>query len=105
MEQLLKQIENDETLATLKKVIQNTAQAPTEAKFRKLKLSNPKIKELLVDVPGALESLVQFGWVKVFSAPAAAHSAAKDERKHHRRCRRLRPAERGSIIFESSYLR
>ena len=64
LEKLLKTIEHDECLATLKKVISNTAQAPTEAKFRKLKLTTPKVKELIVDVPGAIESLLQFGWVQ-----------------------------------------
>ena len=45
-------------------VTQNVAQQPTEPKFRKLKLSNPKIAELLVAVPGALEALGVLGWVK-----------------------------------------
>ena len=72
MEKLLKTIENDSTLETLKKVVQNTAQAPAEAKFRKLKLSSPKVKEVIVDVPAALQALLDFGWVKVRCAVSLA---------------------------------
>jgi thioredoxin len=40
------------------------AQQPTEAKFRKLKLSNPKIDALFVSQPGAMEALALLGWVR-----------------------------------------
>ncbi len=35
-----------------------------EEKFRKIKLTNPKIKSVIVDVPGAVELLLQIGWVR-----------------------------------------
>ena len=53
-----------ETLATLRKVTSNVAQNPAEAKYRKLKLSNAKIIELIVNVPGALDSLRFAGWTE-----------------------------------------
>lgn len=35
-----------------------------EEKFRKIKLTNPKVKATIADVPGAVEILEQMGWVK-----------------------------------------
>jgi thioredoxin len=40
------------------------AQQPAEPKFRKLKLSNPKIAALIVAQPGAMEALQLLGWVR-----------------------------------------
>ena len=35
-----------------------------EEKFRRVKLSNPKIKAALVDVPGAMQALLVLGWAR-----------------------------------------
>ena len=42
----------------------NTAQAPAEEKFRKIRLTNPKIAEIITNVTGAVEAMVEMGWVK-----------------------------------------
>ena len=51
-----------ETLDTLEKLVANVSRAPTELKFRKLRLSNPKIAEVVVNAPGALAALQHLGW-------------------------------------------
>ena len=64
------------------------AQQPTEPKFRRLKLSNAKIAELFVAVPGALEALGELGWVKEVDAvdgdvmvlPAGKHMSMTEVR-------------------------
>ena len=40
----------------------NIAKAPTEERYRKLRLSNPKVAEGLVFVPGARQFLRAIGW-------------------------------------------
>ena len=35
-----------------------------EEKFRRVKLSNPKIKAALADVPGAMQALLTLGWAR-----------------------------------------
>ena len=35
---------------------------PGDEKYRRLRLSNPKIAAALVDVPGALDALLAMGW-------------------------------------------
>lgn len=64
LQQLLKLIKNDATLATMEKLTRNTAQAPAEEKFRKIRLTNPKIAEIITNVTGAVEAMVEMGWVK-----------------------------------------
>lgn len=51
------------TLEILEKLCRNTAQAPAEEKFRRIKLTNEKIKAAVADVPGATDSLLEMGWV------------------------------------------
>eukprot|EP00808_Paulinella_micropora_P007614 g37338.t1 len=49
----------------IKTILKNVVSAPPTAegdKFRKLKLSNPKIKQSITDVEGALPLLLMFGW-------------------------------------------
>ena len=43
------------------KLLQNVCQQPSEAKFRKLKLSNARIAALLAE-PGALGAFETLGW-------------------------------------------
>ena len=64
LQQLLKLIKNDATLATIEKLTRNTAQAPAEEKFRKIRLTNAKIAEVITNVTGAVEAMVEMGWVK-----------------------------------------
>ena len=49
-------------LEMMGKMVANIAKAPAEAKFRKVRLSNPKLAEGLVFVPGARQFLRALGW-------------------------------------------
>jgi hypothetical protein len=46
----------------LAKLVYNVACSPNEDKFKTIQLSNKKIKESLVDGPGALEVMLLLGW-------------------------------------------
>jgi len=49
-------------LEMMGKMVANIAKAPPEPKYRKVRLSNPKIAEGLVFVPGARQLLIASGW-------------------------------------------
>merc|ERR1719240_1341984 len=49
-------------LEMLGKMVANVAKAPAEMKYRKVRLSNPKVAEGLVYVPGARQFLHAIGW-------------------------------------------
>ena len=49
-------------LELVSKLLSNVISKQEEAKFRRLRLSNDKIKALLVDVPGCMEALHELGW-------------------------------------------
>merc|ERR1719331_1413451 len=51
-----------ETLAIIEKLTRNVVRNPGEAKFRKINLTNEKIKKAIVDVPNAVELLKEMGW-------------------------------------------
>lgn len=55
-----------EALQTVRKIVNNVACAPTETKYRKVNLSNPKIDELIVK-GGGVAPLKDLGWVEVRS--------------------------------------
>lgn len=44
------------------KLIRNTVVTPNEDKFRRIRLSNPKIKAAIVEEAGALDILKAMGW-------------------------------------------
>jgi len=52
-----------DTLALLDKLTRNIVRNPGEEKFRKINLTNPKIKAAIADVPNAVGLLQQMGWV------------------------------------------
>ena len=52
-------------LEMMAKFAANVAKAPSEDKYRKVRLSNPKIAEAIVYVPGARQFLRANGWVLV----------------------------------------
>ena len=56
------QISQTEALDTLEKLVQNVAKAPTEPKYRKIRLSNPKITTAVIQTPGSLAALQLMGW-------------------------------------------
>ena len=49
-------------LDTLETLVANVSKAPTELKFRKLRLSNPKVAAAVAGTPGALAALQHMGW-------------------------------------------
>jgi hypothetical protein len=53
-----------ETLAIIEKLTRNVVRNPGEAKFRKINLTNEKIKKLIADVPNAVDLLKEMGWVQ-----------------------------------------
>lgn len=52
-----------ETLALIDKLTRNIVRNPGEAKFRKINLTNEKIKKAIADVPNAVALLMEMGWV------------------------------------------
>jgi len=53
----------DETLEIMEKLTRNVVSNPSEEKFRKIKLTNKKINEVITSVPGAVSALRVMGWV------------------------------------------
>jgi len=53
----------DDTLDILDKLTRNVVRVPKEEKFRKIKLTNKKIMELITEVDGAVTVLREMGWV------------------------------------------
>lgn len=51
-----------ETLQILEKLTYNCVVMPKEIKYRRIKLSNPKIKAAVANVPAALQALQLMGW-------------------------------------------
>ncbi|GAB4815029.1 hypothetical protein N2152v2_002075 [Parachlorella kessleri] len=62
LESALLQVKSVESLEVMHKLHYNTAIQPGEDKFRKVKLTNGKIKAALVDVAGALDAMKLLGW-------------------------------------------
>lgn len=54
-----------ETLQILEKLTYNCVVMPKEIKYRRIKLSNPKIKAAVANVPAALQALQLMGWEAV----------------------------------------
>lgn len=50
------------SLEVIGKVVYNIACMPKEEKYRILKLTNEKIKRLIVNTPGAMEAMTELGW-------------------------------------------
>lgn len=53
-----------ESLQVIEKLCYNVIVSPKEAKYRRVKLQNPKIDAALVKVPRALEAMELLGWKK-----------------------------------------
>ena len=58
----------------LGRLLANISASPSEAKFRRLRLSNPRISSAVVDVSGGVELLLACGFEVVFEEGAAATS-------------------------------
>ncbi|KAG1672846.1 hypothetical protein FOA52_004650 [Chlamydomonas sp. UWO 241] len=61
LEEALGRITSLDSLEVLGKLTYNPV-VQKDAKFRRLKLSNPKIDAVIVQVPGCLEALQEMGW-------------------------------------------
>ncbi len=61
LEAALGAVTSAEALATLEKILYNVAVAPAEAKFRRLKLGNARVKAT-VEAAGVREALALVGW-------------------------------------------
>lgn len=55
-------IKDENALSIIEKITYNVVVAPTEAKYRKIKLSNPKIKSAITDIPESMSYLTMLGW-------------------------------------------
>jgi len=53
-----------EALDVLEKLLRNVVQTPGEEKFRRIRLANEKIAKAIGSAPGAVEALLQMGWVQ-----------------------------------------
>lgn len=54
----------EETLEILEKLTRNVVRTPKEEKFRKIKLTNPRIMATITEVAGATRILEEMGWVQ-----------------------------------------
>lgn len=67
LEQALRSIPDgqaSDVLELLERLLRNVVQAPLEEKFRKIRLANEKIAQIIGSVPVAVEALLEIGWVK-----------------------------------------
>ena len=55
-------VQNPETLDLIAKLLKNVAVNPSEEKYRRIRLSNPKIKALVADEEGGLQAMLSLGW-------------------------------------------
>mmetsp|Transcript_73832 Transcript_73832/g.193663 ORF Transcript_73832/g.193663 Transcript_73832/m.193663 type:complete len:185 (-) Transcript_73832:354-908(-) len=53
-----------ETLALIDKLTRNIVQNPTEEKFRKVKLANPKLAAIVAAAPTFVDTMQEMGWVQ-----------------------------------------
>lgn len=60
------------TAEVIARLLGNILAHPRDAKFRRLRLTNPRIQEAVVDVSGGLELLLACGFEVVFEEEAAA---------------------------------
>jgi len=51
-----------ETLELIEKLVRNTVSKPSEEKFRKIRLTNPKIAAVITNVPNVVVALTEMGW-------------------------------------------
>eukprot|EP00928_Gymnodinium_smaydae_P081972 TRINITY_DN653_c0_g1_i2.p1 TRINITY_DN653_c0_g1~~TRINITY_DN653_c0_g1_i2.p1 ORF type:complete len:187 (-),score=65.76 TRINITY_DN653_c0_g1_i2:553-1113(-) len=67
LQEALRQLPLDKweaTLELIEKLTRNVVRNPSDDKFRRIKLTNPKIAAAITDVPNALALLKEMGWVQ-----------------------------------------
>ncbi len=60
----LQAVKSLEAMEMMHKLVYNCAVQPKEDKYRRVRLTNPKVKAVLVDAPGAVEALTALGWTR-----------------------------------------
>jgi hypothetical protein len=69
-EAALAAIRSEACLEVIGKLAYNAAVAPKDEKFRRVKLTNAKVKEAVVEAHGGVEALRELGFVDDAEAPA-----------------------------------
>lgn len=64
VEAAVQSIKSMDSLEVIGKLLYNCAVSPREEKYRRIKLSNKKISETIVNTPGALDAMQALGWVQ-----------------------------------------
>lgn len=64
LEKALKTIRSEGSLNTIGTLTRNVAQNPREEKYRRLRLTNQKIADAILNAEGALETMLQLGWTQ-----------------------------------------
>jgi len=63
LDKVLAVVQEPASLTMLGTLTRNVAQAPRDEKFRRVRLTNPKIAAALVDVNGAVDVMLHLGWI------------------------------------------
>ncbi|KIZ03396.1 hypothetical protein MNEG_4567 [Monoraphidium neglectum] len=63
VEAAVQAVKSEQALDVIGKLLYNAAISPREEKFRRIKLTNAKIRESIVEAHGALDALRALGWV------------------------------------------
>lgn len=64
LEKALKTVKSDGSLNIIGTLTRNVTQNPREEKYRRLRLTNQKIADAILNTEGALESMLQMGWTR-----------------------------------------
>lgn len=56
-------VKSEAALEVIGKLLYNAAVSPREDKFRRVRLTNPKVREAVVEAHGAVDALRVLGWV------------------------------------------
>lgn len=62
LDEALRMIPEMDTLEIIAKLIRNVVIQPNEDKFRRIRISNPKINSTVADVAGGMDTLLAMGW-------------------------------------------
>lgn len=57
------------SIEIIEKLCRNACSQPGEEKFRRIKLSNERIRAAIAEVPGAKEALIEMGWEEEREGP------------------------------------
>ncbi|CAL5225639.1 g8495 [Coccomyxa viridis] len=104
-------VQSQAALELIAKLTKNVVISPTEEKFKRVKLSNPKIKAALVDTPGAIDALLAIGWLReqepeeAMVVPKGRHFTMAEVRMVDDAAERLRKRQRDEARASSAQQR